>query len=84
MQLGDLTIGEIKLFELTNGGLLPFNDEFLNYKARKKEAGAMEQVKDYYRAFGRLVAYCLLLSPENDGPLEVALNVLPALYQTGT
>jgi hypothetical protein len=88
-QLGNLSIelpggGTLNLFEMEPGGLLPKTDEYLEHRLENilEKEDYMEQIRCYFRAIGRMFAHCLLLSPNDFGPLVVPSHSLPLLYQS--
>jgi hypothetical protein len=85
-QVGNLTVHRIgkqrplELFELTQGGLMPQSDPFIeNYCIGSEET--LDCVKAYYTAFGRLLAHAILLPSEDHGPVAIASHVLPNLFK---
>jgi hypothetical protein len=93
LQLGDLQVkmpnstNAVKLFAMTQGGLIPQPDDylsqyFLNMDNMGKD-GVMEKIRSYYRAVGRMMAHCMLLSSEDFGPLTIASHTLPLFYLNG-
>jgi hypothetical protein len=90
-QLSDLSIklpggSSLKLFEKKQGGLLPLTDDYLEHRLAKlgpEREDYMDQIRCYFRAIGRMLAHCLLLSPNDFGPVSVPSHSLPLLYQSG-
>lgn len=103
-QLADLEIrlpGDeaIELFERSNGGLKPVTDDTITNQLnvakilKQEDRETVEsQVECYFRAFGRILAHCLLLrynfanedeTPNMIGPLPIAQHVFPQIYMNG-
>jgi hypothetical protein len=90
-QLGNLSIelpggSSFKLFEMEQGGWLPLKDEIFEHRLEKlpkpEREDYRDQIRCYFRAIGRMLAHCLLLSPNDFGPLVVPSHSLPLLYQS--
>ena len=75
-QLGDLEVEGVPLFEVTKYGYIPFPDDYLKARCSKmtNKDIVLNKIREYFRAVGRVFAYCLLHQ------ITVPSNSLPAFY----
>eukprot|EP00934_Nitzschia_sp_Nitz4_P008669 Nitzschia sp. Nitz4//scaffold194_size40385//20419//22410//NITZ4_007531-RA/size40385-snap-gene-0.22-mRNA-1//1//CDS//3329540337//8659//frame0 len=76
-QLGSLKVDGVELFQNSLAGLVPVGyDFFVGKKGRGWYWEYKEQISRYYRAFGRILAHCILLK------ISISAQALPRLYMT--
>jgi hypothetical protein len=79
-QLDGVKVNAVKLFTSGPGGLVPVDDESLEYKLKHNKSD-LERVRAYFHCIGVFLCHCLHLSKTNFGPIKIPEHVLPPLYQ---
>ena len=78
-QMGCLKVGSKRLFPvLSKAGYVPMEDTALEELGIDGETKA----RAFFRAIGRMMSHCILLSERNHGPITIAHSALPKLYQS--
>ena len=77
----------IRLFEKTISGYVPTTDDMLKHRLGvwnikgDNQKPYIAKIKAFFRAIGRMMAHCILLSKEDFGPIPLPSMAMPKLLR---